>query len=172
MKIIWRREHHYVAIQNIAVWKRLACLLPDAPDGCVFFSAVAGRYSWATGTEVGPGLGVILVCIPCFITINLISARSSSPKPTSSPATQDTPSISSSAPEPISGFFDVFKNLPTQENERSGVFAMSTRSYPRLFTRQRTRWESWEYIPLGDKASWQCHHEQSCETHRAIEAGA
>ena len=29
VKILWSWEHHYVAISNMAVWKRLVCLTPD-----------------------------------------------------------------------------------------------------------------------------------------------
>ena len=36
VKLLWRRERHYVAIPYMAVWKRLACLAPDAPDGLSF----------------------------------------------------------------------------------------------------------------------------------------
>ena len=32
MKILWRRDRHYVATPNMEVWQRLECLAPDAPD--------------------------------------------------------------------------------------------------------------------------------------------
>jgi len=36
VKFLWRRERRYVAIQNMEVWKRLARLAPDVPDGWSF----------------------------------------------------------------------------------------------------------------------------------------
>jgi len=36
MKLLWRRERHYVAIPVMAVWQRLARLAPDEPDGWSF----------------------------------------------------------------------------------------------------------------------------------------
>jgi hypothetical protein len=35
-KILWSWERHYVAIPVMDVWKRLACLAPDEPDGWSF----------------------------------------------------------------------------------------------------------------------------------------
>ena len=32
VKFLWSQERLYVAIPNMAVWERLACLAPDAPD--------------------------------------------------------------------------------------------------------------------------------------------
>jgi len=36
MKNLWRHDRHYVATPNMAVWQRLVCLAPDAPDGWSF----------------------------------------------------------------------------------------------------------------------------------------
>ena len=36
MKFLWRRERRYVAILNMEVWKCLARLAPDVPDGWSF----------------------------------------------------------------------------------------------------------------------------------------
>ena len=36
MKFLWRRERHYVAIPDMAVWLRLARLAPDVLDGWSF----------------------------------------------------------------------------------------------------------------------------------------
>jgi len=36
VKLLWNRERHYVATPNMAVWKRLARLAPDAPDTLSF----------------------------------------------------------------------------------------------------------------------------------------
>ena len=36
VKILWLRDHHYVAIPDMEVWRRLARLAPDLPDGWTF----------------------------------------------------------------------------------------------------------------------------------------
>jgi hypothetical protein len=36
VKCVWRRERRYVTIPNMAVWERLARLVPDVPDGWSF----------------------------------------------------------------------------------------------------------------------------------------
>ena len=36
VKILWRRERHYVTIPVMAVWEHLACLAPDIPERWTF----------------------------------------------------------------------------------------------------------------------------------------
>jgi hypothetical protein len=43
-KTLWHCERHYVATPNMEVWKRLACLAPDEPDGWSFPDV--GKETW------------------------------------------------------------------------------------------------------------------------------